>query len=720
VFIDGLDEIPGDLARKVTDEFLKRADGRHIKLIATCKTTAWEDLLEHNGIPTHLSDNVFMVQDSKGSLLRSFTDQEFSNVVQKYRAFYQYTGQFDLEVLASCQHDPFLLRIMFEVASKHNLPSISYTAIDFFKEYFLHLSKRFDTLDRNMIQNVLIEIARSLYTNNSDEIDEAELKVYLSGPITIPLSPRLFELNILERHERDDLTYISFYFKKLRDYLIAFRALKWQTLLPQAFKSEIEKGERSGVHLEVLNLYYSLTSQEEHKRVLDDQLYANAYAFLSLYEEILDTDFPAFKRSFPPDTPSHIGFVGYVDFSHNAISGHGFRSLKNDEAKVLLIPTVSMPGAWMRENKGFLAGSLRMHTTGSSGGFQNINIVDEVFSNNISPSLKKIIQQGRLDESQNKELLIERIVATCVTHCPDFFQKSGKNASSSYFPLCLKELREYVLYKIANTVLTLQYTDRRIASGQSQEEWRGGIRSASVALEPQEQANIDVQAWVMAKQGKNMAHERQRLQINNGAFLSLLEDIDNLEKLHTVEIRSTPLTTWYDKHRNRIPHLRGLELFTEINQLLESLYLSFVNEYQILVARNFPTLRHNFEYYSYLPAKFSVALDTTDYDPNPQINPLATLGILVQKHRENAEERNAVVLSTSKEIHTESGRRKVDTTFQGPLYSESTAMSILSPYRRYTSFEVKNNLCILRSMVYKQIEREIKGVIAAKIVKYRA
>ncbi len=672
MFIDGLDEIPGDLARKVTDEFLKRADGRHIKLIATCKTTAWEDLLEHNGIPTHLSDNVFMVQDSKGSLLRSFTDQEFSNVVQKYRAFYQYTGQFDLEVLASCQHDPFLLRIMFEVASKHNLPSISYTAIDFFKEYFLQLSKRFDTLDRNMIQNVLIEIARSLYTNNSDEIDEAELKVYLSGPITIPLSPRLFELNILERHERDDLTYISFYFKKLRDYLIAFRALKWQTLLPQAFKSEIEKGERSGVHLEVLNLYYSLTSQEEHKRVLDDQLYANAYAFLSLYEEILDTDFPAFKRSFPPDTPSHIGFVGYVDFSHNAISGHGFRSLKNDEAKVLLIPTVSMPGAWMRENKGFLAGSLRMHTTGSSGGFQNINIVDEVFSNNISPSLKKIIQQGRLDESQNKELLIERIVATCVTHCPDFFQKSGKNASSSYFPLCLKELREYVLY------------------------------------------------WVMAKQGKNMAHERQRLQINNGAFLSLLEDIDNLEKLHTVEIRSTPLTTWYDKHRNRIPHLRGLELFTEINQLLESLYLSFVNEYQILVARNFPTLRHNFEYYSYLPAKFSVALDTTDYDPNPQINPLATLGILVQKHRENAEERNAVVLSTSKEIHTESGRRKVDTTFQGPLYSESTAMSILSPYRRYTSFEVKNNLCILRSMVYKQIEREIKGVIAAKIVKYRA
>jgi len=154
VFIDGLDEIPGDLARKVTNEFLKRVDGRHLKLITTCKTAAWEDLLEHDGIPTHLSHDVFTVERSKGYLLRNFDDQEFTSVVQKYRAFYQYSGGFNMEVYENCRHDPFLLRIMFEVASKGNLPSISYTAIDFFQEYFFQLSKRFETAQRNTIQYI--------------------------------------------------------------------------------------------------------------------------------------------------------------------------------------------------------------------------------------------------------------------------------------------------------------------------------------------------------------------------------------------------------------------------------------------------------------------------------------------------------------------------------------------------------------------------------------
>ncbi len=180
VFIDGLDEIPVDLARKVTDDFLKRVDGRHMKLITTCKTTVWGDLLEYDGTPTHLSDNVFIVEGSKGYLLSYFADQEFTRVVQKYRAFYQYSGRFDLEVYENCQHDPFLLRIMFEVASKDKLPTISYTAINFFQEYFLQLSKRFDTSERNTIQYILIETAQCLYTNNSDEIDETELKTSLA------------------------------------------------------------------------------------------------------------------------------------------------------------------------------------------------------------------------------------------------------------------------------------------------------------------------------------------------------------------------------------------------------------------------------------------------------------------------------------------------------------------------------------------------------------
>lgn len=169
-----------------------------------------------------------------------------------------------------------------------------------------------------------------------------------------------------------------------------------------------------------------------------------------------------------------------------------------------------------------------------------------------------------------------------------------------------------------------------------------------------------------------------------------------------------------------MPRIQGPELFTEINQLLESLYLSFLNEYQMLVARNFPTLCHNFKFYSYLPAKFSVALDTAHYQSNPQLNPLAILSIEVQMHRENTEERNAVVLSTAEEVYAEEDRRRVDPTFRGPIYSSSVASSILSPYRSYTPFKVKNNLCILRNMVYTHIEDDIGDVLTALTAKYGA
>lgn len=535
VFVDGLDEMPIDLAIKTTDEFLKRVDGQRMKLIATCKTTVWNDFLKN---PIRLSNDVFKVDGSKGYVLSPFDDQEFFHVIEKYRTFYQYFGLFETEAYERCRYDPFLLRVMFEVASEQRLPNISYTAINFFREYFLQLCSRFESSQRSMIQHVLIETAKCLYIHNADEIDETELKASLDLSVTDSLPHRLFELNILERHDHGDIKYIGFYFKKLRDYLIAFRALRWETLSLQAFSSAIEKGEVSGIRLEVLNLFYSLTSSEEHKRVLDGQLYAKASAFLSLYEEILDTNFPAIKRSFPSTTAGPIGFVGYVDFSQNAISGHGFRPLKNGEAKVLLIPTASIPGAWASGNKGFLAGSLRMHRTDSSHGFQSIDIVDEVFSHNVQPSVKEILRQGKLDESQNKELLIERVLAICATYCQNYFQKYRQNASHSYLPLCLKDLRQYVLYEIAHAVLTLQYTDRGIASSQSQEVWRGGIHVTSVVLSAQEQAEIEEQAWMTAKQGKNMAQEREQLLINDGAFLSLLEDIDNLKQLHIDEIRA--------------------------------------------------------------------------------------------------------------------------------------------------------------------------------------
>lgn len=258
---------------------------------------------------------------------------------------------------------------------------ISYAAIDFYKAYFRKLSSRFE--QKKVIQRILTNIARTLYVHNAEELEFEVLATELRLSTTESIPERLFELNVLERAERDNTTYLGFYFKKLRDYLIAFRALKWQNFSPEDFQSEIEKREVSGVRLDALNLYYSLAS-DEHKRVLDSLLYDNAQKYVHLYQEILDNNFPSFKSAFPPYTAGAIGFIGYLDLSKRVITYHGFRPIKETDKTVFFFPRS------IQQNGGGLA--YRVYRYGplqwrGTNGFRTLNITKEVIWEEVKPYL---------------------------------------------------------------------------------------------------------------------------------------------------------------------------------------------------------------------------------------------------------------------------------------------------------------------------------------------
>lgn len=700
IWIDDIDGLPLTSVRRMLTEFLRRT-GRHpVKLLLTCKSTTWQYLLEEDGSPTALASQVYLVNDVKGYRVGILNDQEFQAMVMKYRAFYHYDGPFDIEALEVCRRIPFLLRVHFEVAANQSLPYIGYTVVHFFEDYIQKLCDRFDE-QKDMIRRLLTRIAHHFYELNSDEIELFDLLDALNMAPQEALPERLFSLSILERTYRDQTIYVSFYFKKLRDYLIAFSALRWHKKGTQDFQHTCLQMQRQGIPLDVLSLYYTLTPVEEHKRVLDSQVYTNATTFLSLYESILDTDFPALKPSFPPNTAGSIGFVGYLDVSRPFISMHGFRPLKEGETKILLMPVSPMPGAWGNESKGYLVGSLRMYRTDSSCGFQAFDIAQEVFSHHILPGLQESLERGMLDESKNRALLIERVLATCLQEYADDFQRLH-GASQPLFPLQLLELKTLFLYRRAYSLLLIQHIQPQIVKGRT-----GGPS-------PEELRDIERQAWIQAQTGKLMSSEGIHLHEDPDPLV-LLQDIECLEKLGVREIVQTPLTEWYERgHKDRWTLVHNSSHQEYLEPLINELFLTFLNEYRILVEHNFPTLHQQFKLYQQMPVKMFWAIGS-----EVQWFNFKTHALLLQKKKGEPGSENAVERCSEQEIEQKASTAQ---TFHRPFARRTILDTVLLSGKSPLPFRIQSfdNAYLLRKLVYKQVQSDFKEALPVLELRYRA
>ena len=714
IWVDDIDGIPVSTATNIIKEFLIRTEGYSIKLLLTCKSETWKNLFEENDeTPTLLATRISRNTQEKGYRVEAFDDEKMLSMITKYRSFYKFNGRLDLDVLETCKRTPFLLRILFEVASYLSLNTLGFTVVaDFYEAYFEKLCARFGK-QRDKIQRLLPAIANYLYEQNKDEVELDDLLKILNIPILQSLPEQLFELNILERSYREQTTYVGFYFKKLRDYLIAFRALKWQKKSEQDFRQICSLLNRQGIHLDVLNLYYSLTPLEEHKRVLDSLLYENASEFLTLYEEILNTHFPNVKQSFPPLTPATIGFVGYLDLSRTIISGHGFRPLRDKDTKVLLLPTA--PKIWHKDNKGFLFGSLRMHSTSSSRGFRELDIEKEVIQQNIQPSLDKIIEQGQLDESQNEALLVERLIVTCLQNYPDYFQSLRDNISGTLFPLSLERVKVFLLYKIAYDLLWHQLFDHYVATGKVEEKRNGLNVGYNFHIDPKDQAELERKAWAIAREGNNVSVERNYRKVEDRE-LFLLNDIKCLEQLGISEISRSRLTDWYEEGKRQKWAIAHDDNYHDARrQLLEDILLTFLKEYRILVERNFPTLCKYFELYQKMPVKLFFAIGEAD-----QKLGFFDRSLYLQEHKGNQMFENQILYYNMQELKHIEQNQIGNPAYYDSVYIECYLDDVLFSRENHIPLQDSNgNGYVLRQAIYKRVKKEITEVCPLLVSQYQ-
>src|SRR5205814_1471371 len=119
------------------------------------------------------------------------TPRDFHRTVQKYRAAFGFTGGFETAAFEHAQRSPFILRLLFQVATRSPTPYLGFNSRQFFEQY-LELSIR-RTAHPEVSLNVLIAIARAMFEADREWLVEQAVRDALHIGVNDVLPPDLFE-----------------------------------------------------------------------------------------------------------------------------------------------------------------------------------------------------------------------------------------------------------------------------------------------------------------------------------------------------------------------------------------------------------------------------------------------------------------------------------------------------------------------------------------------
>ncbi len=613
IIVDAIDEWIYPSRENHLGSLLSAAENHKIKIIASCKTSAVEKFISIRGNPTNIDLLTKKVETE------AFSEKEFFYTIEKYREAYQFFGAFEDAVLDEARSNPFLLRVIFDVAKNSNPKHLSFSSAEFFDTYFKRSISR--TANVRQAEETLKAIAGLLYQHNVDRLDEDEIRTALRLTVNESIMGELFEYGILLRSENESGTpAVGFYFQQLRDYIIAFKVLRFNTISLKQLTEEFEKLTGHGVRSDVFTLYYRL-AKREHKIVIDSEVRGNATRYLDLYTSLIEQHFPALREMFNPQTEGRIGFIGELLFFGlgpnpfsfvRGLDAYGFRPIKETDDNIHFIPVQqSRWGATQKEsNLVYLEGAAQLHSKGSSwnwGVRDGIDVTKDVIDFELLPQLEEFIKQGRLNESNCPEMLVEFIVETVLQNKSIFKELLSVDGRSILYPLKFDE----ILKALLREKLFRHYRDELISekrkSGEIKEIWNGSTvtYSADVTAEEREQVlGVTEDA------------------LNSGrlpTFHSSYVEMDKLEKLLARAINwLRPTQTEIDSPLFDSGSKLKANVFSRhptsddgAKGYLVWLYTAFLENYKTLIEANFPTLKQHFPMYSSLPISVHLVLGNT-------------------------------------------------------------------------------------------------------------
>lgn len=594
IIVDAVDEWTFHTRVNHLGTLLQAIEQRKIKIIFSCKDSAVEQFLSQRGNPTKIS------LLTKRQDISALSEREFFQAIDQYRKAYQFFGAFEDVVLSQARDNPFLLRVLFDVAKSSNIKHLTFSSAEFFEAYYLRSIRK--TSEQQRAQITLIQIARLLYEQNVDWLPETDVRNKLELGVNDSLMEELFEFGILLRSLGSaGEPAIGFYFQQLRDYIIAFKALQFNKMSNDALKDMFAATMYPSMRNDVFSLYYRLASSE-HKRVFDGELYENAEEYLLCYISLIQEHFPRLKKMFTPNTDGDIGFIGELFLPEQCVNLYGFRAISEGDDPIYFTPVQK---AWSHSNLAELNGANGLHATSSANDFRiGIDVTKEVIENELLRQIRLFVKQGRLNEINNPDMLTEFIVGSIEANKNIFKPLFTSNQQEICYPIKLDSVEVCLLREKLARHFHDEIVKRKRKTGEIIEKWEGTIVSYSYS------STFDDDAEVAA------SVENARLKDKMPDFMAQYSDLNVLESDLSTAINQLRIT------RNQIdgPLLKyrprfGWHMLNDVPEAIDDLkaylcsfYSKFLTNYKILVETNFPTLRHHFELYSKLPVSIYLVI----------------------------------------------------------------------------------------------------------------
>jgi hypothetical protein len=702
VFVDAIDEWENQSKVELLGEFARHIKDRKIKLILSCRSEPWPQFLNSRGTPSDLFGHVFSTEDGKpGYHLAPFDEEEFTQLIGHYRKFYEFTGSIEREVLKECRHSPFLLRICFEVARQFKTPRLSLTVKQIFDEYLGRVLQRVSESDRGTARRVLLALARRQLESNEEATSESVLRSILVLRFNEDLPRSIFEASILEKSVSGSESYIGFYFKKLRDYLVAFHVERWGCQQTPEFRQSWQASIWYGVRLQAALLFYQLANVDK-KMVMDGPYRIRAEKYLALYDSILQRHFPYLRDRFFPHTAGLIGFVGVLDLQGARVVAYGFTVIEQGEEQVKFVPIVGNFWGTQESDLPFLFGAKVLHYRSSTDGFNNINVRNEVIEHEIADQLRDLVRGGALNECRCYYLLLEKALGLVSVLQNTRHGISNVHALSRYLPIKIERIEHGIRYSRAYRQLEHQARQEKIASRTDPNTNSPGQSIHSVAFTRDEIDLIRRQAEEAAT-SRIPIHPTIRDVTTEHAEL-LLEEAFVALRLKANALNEVVLPD-QDNMSGQVRYVWDSWTEDTLATWIPRFYEMFLSDYKNIVEHNFPTLKQHFELYSLMPGHFFVVVDRGT----------VPLPFEVHQCRANEGEVNRVIACRRTDIEfshkTETLIWKDQQFAVHSTWSTSIASIMCPP--NYFPFKFLSEFVVLRHQVYSRIIKELPIVRAA-------
>jgi hypothetical protein len=554
IFLDAIDEFPNNDSKLLLERFIKNCP-KGIKICLTCKKSLWPGFTSSSDIHSFIYNSLFMPQKDESSsfVIGPFSDAELDEALLKYQKFFQlpeikgYTKEL-------CRN-PLMLRSLSEVyRSQINIPD-NLIAVSVTKTF---LDKKFEknsTPDKDL--KCLSSLGHVLLDQDKDAFYEDEL------PHHIVISDFLISFNLL-RKTRDDKgrSIISFQYDYIRNYIIAFHSLKLDILSDSEITAIANNNMDKSVARNLFS-YYAQVSDKKTKRLIQKEFSAynlkRAEIFVDSYQQIIDTEFKAFRNRFYPFTNENIGLLVFFEINSLIRPEYGFRAIKEGELKVVWLEYENGAGNEFEKEKTKIAQSYSVDSTFlSSDDFTVVN-PSEYARDIIINQLKQMVEQRFLDESKNDNIMIEYIIEKSKQY-ETFFKLT--TSSGGAFPIDLENLFQ----KVTNNLRSMSAFCER---------------SGAVSY----QLPVD------------MVKLYQYLKLIKANRVTINADLLPLPNRGTVPVIGAEIQKYTDE---------------EMIKYLTTLFSIVLQEYQVLVETNFQKQIESMSTYELLPARVIGELDKKD------------------------------------------------------------------------------------------------------------